>query len=227
MARGDYERLDGDWSNTQTVAATWNRIFAICSGTLYVIEPEVGAWRQLTGGWDPAAMTALGDQLFVFERSGALYRADTEGRYETLTGGWREPRAAAACGGAVYAMDGGTLYRVAPDDGAWTQLDGSWDTARMTALGDALFMWERGGSLYRATTDGAWTQLDGSWPATTAVAAHGTRLYAVDSGVLYDVDPATGAWTHLGGSWSTAHLAPCGRHLFAFETGGSLYRITV
>nr|MBA3540525.1 hypothetical protein [Deltaproteobacteria bacterium] len=69
--------------------------------------------------------------------------------------------------------------------------------------------------------------LDGMWSGTTAVCAHGGRLYAIDNGTLYDIDPESGAFTELTSSWNTRHLVASGAHLFAFEESGSLYRVTV
>ena len=68
-------------------------------------------------------------------------------------------------------------------------------------------------------------ELTGGWSGTTAVAATGHRIFAVDRGGLYDVDPDTGGHDQVSGSWSTQHLVGLGPHLFAFESNGSLYRI--
>jgi hypothetical protein len=59
------------------------------------------------------------------------------------------------------------------------------------------------------------------------VAAAKGRLFAVDSGTLYDIDPDTGAYQDLGASWNSQHLVGLGAHLYAFEESGKLYRIEV
>jgi len=230
MSRGDYEELEGNWSGT-TAAAAGDRIYSVTNGALFAIDPAnpTTPWAQLEGTWDTIALVSCGASLLAFERSGSLYRiASGDGSWTELDGTYVDLKATAGTGGVGYAIEGVSLYRVALD-GAWTQLSGSWDTNKMAALGDALFMIERGGALYRAeAATGAWRELEGTWANTTAACGHRDgRLYIVDNGSLYDVDPDTGTSTAINSGWTTQHLVSCGPFLFAFEESGSLFKITV
>jgi hypothetical protein len=111
--------------------------------------------------------------------------------------------------------------------GEHEQLENAWvNTTAATSLNGALYAVTNGG-LYRIDATGAYEQLEGSWSATTSMAAAKGRLFAMDNGILYDIDPATGAYEEVCNGWSTQHLVAVGDVLYAFETGGGLYRIAV
>jgi len=132
----------------------------------------------------------------------------------------------AAAAGRLFAVDGGTLYAVDPDSGGWQELTSGWRPRAMVGVGDHLYLFEDSGSLCRvAAGTGEYEDLAGGWSGISAAAATGGHLFAVASGSLYEIDPATGAHEDLGGGWTTDHLVGLGPHLFAFESGGTLYRV--
>jgi len=103
---------------------------------------------------DPAAMTALGDALYIFERSGALYARIPRAASFSSRAAWRDPRAAVRAAERSTRWTAARCYRVDPRNGSWQQLDGSWDTARMAALDGALV--HVGAATERCTARSGW-----------------------------------------------------------------------
>ncbi len=74
IERGGYEELSGSWSGTGAAATALGRIYAVHNGSLYMVSPETGEYRQLDGSWSTRHMVGLGDHLYMFEDGGALDR---------------------------------------------------------------------------------------------------------------------------------------------------------
>lgn len=224
--RESREVLGGGWQEVSAAAGVRSRVYALQRGSLYAVSPETGERVELSADCPTGSLVGLGDELFLFADSGALYRAPAmTGEFQREDGIWGKTSAVAAAGDRLFAIDGGALHSISPH-GGWDRLSAGWRTRAMVGLDRHVYLFEEDGTLWRAgAAGGDAEELAAGLGDTTAAAAAGGRLFAIASGRLHAIDPTSGDRADLGGGWSAHHLVGLGPHLFAFEEGGTLSRI--
>lgn len=146
-----------DFANTAFLFAAGNSLVSIeKNGTLNLIDPATGAWKQSgpAGGWaNTIAGTMLDDTLYTVESAGALYASDP------AAGTWRKvgnsdfaaTKFLFAAGGQLASIENsGTLYLIDPADGSWKRSGdaGAWaNTVAGAPMGPVLFTVESDGAL--------------------------------------------------------------------------------
>lgn len=146
-----------DFAHTAFLFAAGNSLASIeKNGTLYLIDPATGAWKQSgpAGGWaNTIAGTMLDGTLYTVESAGALYASDP------AAGTWRkvgqsdfaDTKFLFAAGGSLASIEtSGTLYLIDPADGSWKRSGeaGAWaHTVAGAPMGPVLFTVESDGAL--------------------------------------------------------------------------------
>lgn len=112
MAAGAYTKLDGDWRKTTHMCNVGTKTFAFDDGIFYSLSAE-GAYEKLSTDWQPSAVVATNDAVYVFDERGTLYRVNpNDGSNEGLEGDWRGTQAAVFNGTHLLVVCLGVLYRV-------------------------------------------------------------------------------------------------------------------
>lgn len=231
MSEPLYDVIPGTWAGIRAAAATRRDLYVLDEDSwLYRVDPVTGeTLATIERGWQGHHLAALGDHVFLWEPDGALYRVDPDaGTYDAIGDSWHDVRAVCAQGDRLYAIDGRELYAIDPETGDAEQLDNTWDTRHLIGHRDHLFAWDADNGLYRvAPGTGEATPLAGTWPHTSGVASAIGRLYAVDNGILYEIDPETGDHEIVTDRLQTRLLVGCGSSLYSFEQTGELFRMGV
>jgi hypothetical protein len=204
MSEPLYDLVGGAWSSTRAVAAE--------RGELYVLDADSHVYRvdPLTGTYGDSLGRFSGEHLVVID-----------GQPHVFTG------PAASLGDRIFMIEDRALYSIDPD-GSHERLANSWDARHLIGLGDHLFAWEADNALYRVDpATGQTTPLLNNWPHVGGVATAVGRLYAVEGGILYQVDPSSGACEVIADRMRTRLLVGCGSSIYSFEDNGDLYRIGV
>lgn len=182
-----------DFANTAFLFAAGDSLVSIeKDGTLYLIDPQDGSWKQSgpAGGWaNTIAGAVLDGTLYTVESSGTLYATDP------AAGTWRKvgnPDFAAtrflfaAVDRLASIEKSGTVYLIDPADGSWKQVGatGAWADAMAGAVITR--------TLHTAEKDGSLCATDIALGTRVAAASGfaGTRFLFGIQGQLYGIDAA-------------------------------------
>ena len=154
---------------------TWER-----SNTVYHVDVETGAWRNVTGTYgNPVACTWFSTGKPYVVEGNALYNLNPEtAAYGAFDGSW-DVTQIVGHGDSIYLFDrGGALYRFVPKTNTWSQLDGSWPDTAAACSHEGRIYAINNGALYDIDPEtGGWAMIDGSWTTTHLVSCQG-KLYS-------------------------------------------------
>ena len=192
-------------------------------------------WIPPGNGSDTIAMTTH-NGLYTIEKSGALYRTDSNTGHRLQSGKPEFANTEFLFGqsGSLYTIEtDGSLYRISASDGSWARVGKAGDWKNTIALYPmnlfTLYSIERNGVLYKTDLDsGRWVQVGKAEFANTRfMFGDGVYLYTIEAdGSLYRVNSRNGTWKRLGraGDWKNTILGvDYETRIYTVEQDGALY----
>lgn len=232
------------WKNTRSAA--------IVGGALYTLDIDsTKLWKtELTGGarvalgaadWSGVArFLSTPTTLYAVAKSGELHAVDLATGARKRVGTERplaDMTAGVVLGDHVYSLHTGSkhLHKTELVGGARATLGKpEWESTRwIFGAGGHLYSINSNGGLYKVSpVDGSWVEIgqDRAWHTTRAAVVQG-RLYTLekDDARLWVTDLNTGRYVTIGkAEWDTTVALIAGASsLYAIDTNGSLYRVTM
>ena len=168
-------------------------------GTLYVITPSTGKWKQVgkAGHYgNTIAADGIGKYVFTIESNGALYRTDvTTGKWVQLgKNDFAATTYMTTTENYIYTVESdGTFYEVSPETGKWRQIGKPSEYSGVIGMigdSDLVYTVEEDGNLW--VTDPAEDTVDklseGGYDSVIFMVDTGDIVVITDSGDLYRVE---------------------------------------
>ncbi len=102
MAAGNYTQLDGDWRKTTHLCSVGGKTFVFDNGIFYSVNSD-GAYEELSNDWQPNAVVASNDVIYVFDERGPLYKLNPADGTQGAT--FNGSHIVAVCQGAMYRVE--------------------------------------------------------------------------------------------------------------------------
>jgi len=196
-------------------------------------------WRQIgkAGEWSNTVMLrTMNGVLYSIEDDGTLYATTLSGSsYSSYIIGKPESydgtRLFATMDGMIYNVQGGTLYETDAKTGLWREVSKGWNyTTALACMNGYIWSLEQDGTLFRSDLNGSYVKIgetDGL-PNVHFMAAMGGKLYAMQDGTMYVLDPAGGSWEMFGDQdefWDAEYVFATRSYLWVLFDNGELERI--